>query len=101
MTDRVPGTPALSLVLLTRGDCCLCDEMKAVVTPIAAEYGASVALRDVDADPELRGQFSDQVPVLFINGRKAFKYRVSATALRRRIGRETKPLWRSVFARLR
>ena len=29
---------------------------------------------DVDSDDELRRQFTDEVPVVFIDGRKAFKY---------------------------
>jgi len=29
---------------------------------------------DIDADPELRQRFDVEVPVVFIDGRKAFKY---------------------------
>ena len=32
---------------------------------------------DIDGDPELRAKFDVEVPVVFIDGRKAFKYRVS------------------------
>jgi glutaredoxin len=32
---------------------------------------------DIDADPELRRTYNDQVPVVFIDGRKAFMYRMS------------------------
>jgi hypothetical protein len=31
---------------------------------------------DIDADPELRQKYNDEVPVIFIDGRKAFKYRM-------------------------
>ena len=31
---------------------------------------------DVDSDDQLRRQFTDEVPVVFIDGRKAFKYRL-------------------------
>ena len=37
----------------------------------------AVEVRDVDADPELQARYTDEVPVLLINGRKAFKYRVT------------------------
>jgi hypothetical protein len=30
---------------------------------------------DIDAGPQLLQKLSDEVPVVFINGRKAFKYR--------------------------
>lgn len=90
------------LTLITRVDCCLCDEMKAIATTVAAEAGATLDIRDVDADAALHARFSDEVPVLLINGRKAFKYRCSAAELRRRMARaERTPLWRSLLARLR
>jgi hypothetical protein len=31
---------------------------------------------DVDSAEELRRQFTDEVPVVFIDGKKAFKYRM-------------------------
>jgi hypothetical protein len=93
---------AVQLTLITREDCCLCDEMKSIVAAVAGEVGAGLEIRDVDTDPVLQARFGDEVPVLLINGRKAFKYRLSAAALRQRIARaERKPLWRSVLARLR
>lgn len=92
----------VQLTLISRDDCCLCDDMKAIVVAVAAESGAELDICDIDADPTLHARFSDEVPVLLINGRKAFKYRLSAAELRRRVARvEGGPLWRSVLARLR
>ncbi len=31
---------------------------------------------DIDAEPQLRLQYTDEIPVVFIDGRKAFKYRM-------------------------
>lgn len=31
---------------------------------------------NIDADPELQQKYTDEVPVVFIDGRKAFKYRM-------------------------
>lgn len=33
-------------------------------------------LIDVDANPDLGDRFGEEVPVVFIDGKKAFKYRV-------------------------
>jgi len=52
------------------------------------EVGFELSVRDVDADAELLARYSDQVPVLLVNGRKAFKYRVSAAVLVRRLRAE-------------
>ena len=43
---------------------------------------------DVDGDPALVAAYGHEVPVLVVNGRKAFKYRVTPAALRARLARE-------------
>ncbi|PYX82424.1 MAG: hypothetical protein DMG70_14740 [Acidobacteria bacterium] len=40
---------------------------------------------DVDSNDELRRQFTDEVPVVFIDGRKAFKYRVDEREFLRKL----------------
>jgi hypothetical protein len=40
---------------------------------------------DVDADTELRRQYNDEVPVVFIDGRKAFKYRMDEQEFLRKL----------------
>lgn len=62
--------------IYTRAHCHLCDVAKEIVAPIAAAEGVDVALVDVDSDPELARSYGQQVPVVFIGGRKAFKYHV-------------------------
>lgn len=78
---------AVELVVISRQDCGLCEDMEAVVRTVA---GGDVSyLRvDVDSDPDLVERFGEQVPVLLVNGRKAFKYRVGGRELRRRIRAE-------------
>lgn len=66
--------------IYTRKDCHLCHVAEEVVAPIAADEGVSVELIDVDSDPALAAEFGEEVPVVFVGGRKAFKYRVDDTA---------------------
>jgi glutaredoxin len=79
------------LTLYSRKDCCLCDDMKSVIAEVAARIPIDVEVVDVDGTDELREEFGSEVPVLFIDGRKAFKYRVTAKELARRVGRGS--LW--------
>ncbi len=62
------------VTLYTRQGCHLCDEVKAVLA--RARRRADFTLRevDIDSDPALLAEYNDQVPVVAINGRKAFKY---------------------------
>jgi hypothetical protein len=39
----------------------------------------------VDGDSELRRQYNDEVPVVFIDGRKAFKYRMDEQEFLRKL----------------
>jgi glutaredoxin len=73
------------LTLYSRKDCCLCDEMKAVVRQVATKIPLDFEEIDVDGLPELRDKFGNEVPVLFIDGRKAFKHRVTEKALANRL----------------
>ena len=66
------------VILYTRSGCHLCDEVKATLARLEKRGGLSFLWRevDVDSDPALQQQFTDQVPVVFIDGKKAFKYRM-------------------------
>jgi hypothetical protein len=75
------------LTLYTRAGCCLCDEMKAALGRAAAAFPFALEEIDVDSAPDLRDRYGDEVPVLLIDGRKAFKYRVTDGELRRRLQR--------------
>ena len=75
------------LTLYSRENCCLCDDMKSVIAEVAVRIPIDVAVVDVDGTDELREEFGNEVPVLFIDGRKAFKYRVTAKELNKRLGR--------------
>ena len=79
---------SVRLTLYTRRDCHLCHEMRAVVESAVREHAAVLEEVDVDADPALAAAYGAEVPVLCVNGRKAFKYRVEARALRVRLARE-------------
>jgi glutaredoxin len=78
----------MELVLYTRRDCELCHEMEIVIDEISPRFQAVLTRVEIDGDPALEAQFGIEVPVLFVNGRKAFKYRCTARELRKRLERE-------------
>ena len=87
------------LTLYSRQDCCLCDEMKAVIRSVSEQIPIELREIDIDADAGLRAQYDDEVPVLFIDGRKAFKYRATVVKLIRKLKRKRRP-FRMGIARL-
>lgn len=64
------------VTLYTRAGCCLCDDAKRVLGEARQRAQFDYEERDIDRDPELRRLYNDEVPVIAINGVKAFKYRI-------------------------
>ncbi len=64
------------VTLYTRAGCCLCDDAKSVIHAARRRADFEYEEFDIDRDPELRRLYNDEVPVIAINGVKAFKYRL-------------------------
>lgn len=75
----------IQVVLYTRRDCCLCEEMKELLHAVSGGYALDLVEIDIDQAPDLLARWNYEVPVLFIEGRKAFKYRTTEPELRKRL----------------
>ena len=62
------------VVVYSRKGCHLCDVVKETLTKVQSEADFQWREVDIDARPELQQQYTHEVPVVFIDGRKAFKY---------------------------
>ncbi len=78
------------ITLYSRPGCHLCDAMRDVAAPVAREMGATFEELDVDADPAIAARYGLEIPVLCVDGAKAFSVRVSTSALRDRLRREAR-----------
>ena len=78
---------SIQITIYTRPDCCLCEEMKVLLQGVIRSYPLELNEVNIDQDPELQERFGHEIPVLFIEGRKAFKYRVTERELRQRLDR--------------
>jgi glutaredoxin len=81
----------ITVTLYTRAGCHLCDDAKEVLDAVRAEEPFALEVVDIDGDPALRALYTDEVPVVAVAGRKAFKYRLTAQDLRARLARESRP----------
>ena len=71
-----------------KAECGLCDEVKGVLRRVQREIPFELAEVDIEASPALRETYAERVPLVFVNGRLAFKFRVDEAAVRRRLDRE-------------
>ena len=76
------------VVVYSRKGCHLCDTVKQTLTQIQGQADFQWREVDIDADPQLHWKYNDEVPVVFIDGRKAFKYRMDAQQFLRMLARK-------------
>jgi glutaredoxin len=72
--------------LLSRTGCHLCDDARRLVERVASEAGVGWTEIDVDADPALRAEFGDLVPVVRVDGKELGYWRIDEGRLRRALG---------------
>jgi glutaredoxin len=73
------------VVVYSRKGCHLCEIVKETLIKLQRRGGFTWSEVDVDSDDELRRLFTDEVPVVFIDGRKAFKYRMDEREFLRKL----------------
>lgn len=78
--------PTRTVELLSRAGCHLCDDARRLVERVTAEAGVGWTETDVDADPSLRAEFGDLVPVVRVDGRELGYWRIDEGRLRRALG---------------
>ena len=64
------------VIVYSRKGCHLCEIVKESLIKLQKRGGFIWREIDVDSNAEIRHRYTDEVPVVFINGRKAFKYRM-------------------------
>jgi glutaredoxin len=75
------------VVLYSRKGCHLCEVVKESLAKLSRRGGFTLQEFDVDSDPELRRKFNDEVPVVFIDDRTAFKYHMDEQEFLRKLAR--------------
>jgi len=74
------------VTIYSRPGCHLCEEAKSVILASGCR-NLSVEEINIDEDPALRERYQYDIPVVFINGIKAFKHSVDAREFKRKLKR--------------
>ena len=82
-STRMPD--ARTVIVYSRRGCHLCEVVKESLTKLSRRGGFTWHEIDVDSDNELRRLYNDEVPVVFIDGRKAFKYHMDEREFLRKL----------------
>ncbi len=79
--------PRNSVVLYHAPDCHLCERARETLRKLRQELEFELAEIDVSGDAELEARYRELLPVVEIDGERAFTYFVQPDALRRKLGR--------------
>lgn len=90
MTESIPPT----VEILSKPDCHLCHAAKARLQELQASHPFVLREVDITARADLLEHYQEEVPVVFINGRKAFKYHVDPKQFVRALRRARARRWR-------
>ena len=73
------------VVLYTRDSCSLCRAAKAVILAVRQEVAFDFREVDIGWSGDLYEDYKHDIPVIEVDGKRAFKYRVDALALKSRL----------------
>jgi len=76
------SAPAPRITLLSRPGCHLCDDARSVIERVAADLGVGFSERDITLSADDLAQYSEMVPVTFVDGVQHDFWRVSEERLR-------------------
>ena len=75
------------VIIYSRPGCHLCDEAKASMLSAGCDDDFTLEEINIDEDPELKERYQFDIPVIMIDGAKAFKHRVEPKEFKRRLRR--------------
>ena len=73
--------------IYSRPGCHLCDDAKEVVERVRRRHPFMLSVINIETDPGLEAAYGMEIPVVTINGNKAFKYRVDEAEFERKVKR--------------
>jgi glutaredoxin len=79
----------LRVTLYHSPGCHLCDRARAVLIDASEELGFELVEVDITGSAELEAEYREWLPVVEIDGERAFVYFVDPIGLRRRVARVT------------
>ena len=82
---------SVEVVVYSAQGCHLCDVAKAELEAHRARLDLEIREVDITGDAELEAAYREQIPVVFVAGYKAFKFRVDPVDLERRVRRASTP----------
>jgi glutaredoxin len=79
------------VVLFTSAGCSLCERARATLNDLRDELDFDYEEVAIDGEAELEARYREWLPVVEIDGERAFVYHVPAEGFRRKLGAQSRP----------
>jgi len=80
-------TKTIDVEIYSRPGCHLCDEAKNVIERVRRRVAFNLRVVNIETDAGLEKEYGEQIPVVLINGNKAFKYHVNEDEFEQKVKR--------------
>jgi len=87
VVNDIQNIQDIQIDVYSRPGCHLCDEAKKIIERVRKRHAFSLRVINIETDPRLESAYGTEIPVVFINGNKAFKYRVDENDLEKKVKR--------------
>lgn len=71
------------VLLYGKKECCLCVVARKIILKVKKEIPFEFQEVDIESSDALHKRFKEEVPIVFVDGERAFTYRVHEEKLRR------------------
>ena len=75
----------IQIEILTKKDCALCDDAKEVVERVLPDFPATLKMIDIESYSDLFEKYKEKIPVVRINAKENFVYKVNEITLRKKL----------------
>lgn len=79
--------PIVRIEMFSRPGCHLCDDAAEVIRRMQRRFAFRFDVINIESDPDLEARFGGRIPVVHIDGRPMFQYRVDPDALEKEVER--------------
>lgn len=75
-------------VLAVKTGCDLCKQARETITRVNEEIPFEMKEVDISVSEDLTRRYKEDIPIVFINGKKAFKFKVDEAEFRKKVRKE-------------
>jgi glutaredoxin len=87
---REASIPRPQVVLYTAEGCHLCERARSTLAELRLEHAFDLEEIDIGGDAELEARYREWLPVVEIDGERAFVYHLDDAAFRRKIAAQSR-----------